>query len=298
MKVSICITTLNEEKSILRLLDSLSKQSRKPDEVIICDGGSSDATASLIQEYQKQNKNIKLIKVKKRVSIAKGRNIAVKNAKYLIIAMTDAGCVLDKNWLKNISEPFHDKKTDVVAGFYEMTGKSEFQKALKPFLGIMPDKFDGNFLPATRSIAFKKNVWKKVGGFNEKFDRAGEDTYFNFKILEQNFKIVRTKNAIVEWEVPDNISDAAYKFYYYARGDAQSSKLLTQHNKKVLTIFGRYVIFAVMPFLFFLYLLFPILKFKKYKYDSLTLAWAVIIQVVSDFSVMLGFTNGISKTNN
>ena len=50
-------------------------------------------------------------------------------ARNSIIAMTDAGCVARKNWLKNITDPFNNKEVDVVAGFYNMTGKSALQKA-------------------------------------------------------------------------------------------------------------------------------------------------------------------------
>ncbi len=283
MKVSLCITTFNEEKSIGKLLDSISVQTRKPDEIIIVDGGSKDKTVEIIQSYER----IRLI-ISKGASIAKGRNIAVKNAKYPIIAMTDAGCVCEKHWFERIS-----LDEDVTAGFYKMTGNSDFQIALKLFLGIMPEKFDPkSFLPSTRSITFRKSVWKKVGGFNEKLDRAGEDTQFNIQIINHKFQIVRVRNAIVYWEMPNTFFDAAKKFFYYARGDAQMG-ITTSHNIRVLTIFLRYIIFIFIWPLFFVYLLFPIWKFRKYNFDWLTRFWTVIIQLISDFSVMLGFIAGL-----
>ncbi|HWA51921.1 MAG TPA: glycosyltransferase [Patescibacteria group bacterium] len=287
LKVSLCITTFNEEKSIKKLLDSIILQTRKPDEIILVDGGSTDETISIINSYKNKLKNLKLI-VYTSASISKGRNLAVKNSKKEVIAMTDAGCVCDKNWLKNITEPFKNKSTSVVAGFYKMTGKSKFQQSLKKYLGVLPKNFDDNFLPSTRSIAFRKNIWESVKGFDEKFDKAGEDTDFNQKILKNNFKIVRVKKAIVFWEVADNLKDACKKFFYYARGDVQSGKL-TKHNIKVLTIFLRYFIFILICPLFIVYLF--------YSYWKAGL-WGIIIQVSSDFAIMLGFLNGIYKTNN
>jgi hypothetical protein len=48
MRVSVIATVFNERASIERLLDSLAAQTRRPDEVVICDGGSRDGTAAFI----------------------------------------------------------------------------------------------------------------------------------------------------------------------------------------------------------------------------------------------------------
>jgi len=54
MKVSVIATVLNEGPAIRRLLDSLVAQTRAPDEVVIVDGGSSDDTVSILQDYADQ----------------------------------------------------------------------------------------------------------------------------------------------------------------------------------------------------------------------------------------------------
>ena len=294
MKVSLCITTFNEEKTIIRLLDSLAKQTRKPDEIVIVDGGSSDNTVSKINEYTNKRINkldigFKIIQSKKRISIARGRNLAIQNARYPIIAMTDGGCVCEKKWLERICTD-----TDVTAGFYTMTGETDFQVALKPFLGVMPDRFDENtFLPSTRSIAFKKSVWKKVGGFNEKLDKAGEDTEFNLQLSIHNFQIKRARNALVNWEVPDNLISACKKFFYYARGDAQGGNLLSRHNVHTLSIFVRYFIFIFFWPIFIVYLFWAVYKHRKYTKNWRQRIYTVIIQLTSDISVMAGFIYGI-----
>lgn len=303
MKCSVCITVFNEQKSIRVLLDSLIFQSKYPAEIVIVDAGSTDKTIRIIKKY----KDIKLF-IHKGASIAKGRNLAIKFSKYNTIAMTDAGCVCHKDWLENITKPFGNPKTKIVAGFYHMNGNSNFQKALKLFLGTVPDKYDPKtFLPSARSIAFRKSAWKKVGGFCEKFDRAGEDTDFNIKIINHNIEITKVKKALVDWEVPNNISEAFKKFYYYAKGDIQSKRLFTSHNIKVLTVFVRYLVFLTLiifslffPFtltifilLFVLYLVWSILKNKNFVKGWKARLWIAIIQLASDQAVMAGFISGV-----
>jgi glycosyltransferase involved in cell wall biosynthesis len=145
MNISICITTLNEEGTIVPLLDSLLNQSKKPEQIIFVDGGSTDKTVEIIRHYQQKDSKIKLLVEK--CPRARGRNFACEIAKGEIIAMTDAGCIADRDWLKNITKPFDTGKVDVSAGFYKMTGNSTLQKAESAFLGVRPGKFNYHFLP-------------------------------------------------------------------------------------------------------------------------------------------------------
>src|SRR4030042_3810424 len=100
MNISVCLTVLNEENNISRLLKSLIYQNVNPDEIIIVDGGSKDKTIQIIRHFQKKDKKIKLIV--KNCTRSEGRNIACDIAKNEIIAMTDAGCIPKSNWLEEI----------------------------------------------------------------------------------------------------------------------------------------------------------------------------------------------------
>ena len=293
---------------INQLLESLARQTKKPDEIVIVDGGSTDATVAIITKspaFAKASAGTANIKftVSKGATIARGRNIAVKQAKYDIIAMTDAGCVADERWLERITRPLIAGEASVVAGFYRMTTNSPFQKSLAHFLGVMPEKFDEKFLPSTRSIAFTKTVWQKVGWFNEKLTTA-EDTDFNYKLALAQARIVRVKNAIVECGIPDTIWGVYKKFFNYAKGDAETkilwnpAKGLMSHNIKVLFIFMRYLaglallglgLGGTSPLSLFIFLVLAYL-FWAYKKAGF---WGVIIQPISDLAVMSGAISGI-----
>lgn len=62
MKTSVVMSTYNGEKYIVDQLESLKKQSQKPDEVLIFDDGSTDRTVELVRHYIQVNnlKNWKL----------------------------------------------------------------------------------------------------------------------------------------------------------------------------------------------------------------------------------------------
>lgn len=54
-KISVAMTTYNGSNYIIKQLDSLKNQSRKIDELVICDDCSTDNTVELVNEYIKSN---------------------------------------------------------------------------------------------------------------------------------------------------------------------------------------------------------------------------------------------------
>jgi glycosyltransferase involved in cell wall biosynthesis len=311
MKVSVVVTTFNEEESILKLLVSLLVQTHKPDEIVVVDSESSDKTTDLIKEFETENSNITLLS--KKCTRGEGRNIGIENANNEAIAMTDAGCVADTNWLERITKPLEKDNIDVVAGFYKMTTTSPFQKAAAVFLGILPSQFDDNYLPSTRSIAFTKSIWKKVGGFPNL--NTAEDTVFNFKLINGGVGIKRVKSARVEWRIPSDLSQVLKKMFNYAKGDAESKlwkyndNSYTSHNIKVLLIYIRYIlgilflIFSTANPLFMnvlilsliIYCLWSFWKVYNYKREVRAGLWGIVLQITSDLTVMSGFIIGTIK---
>lgn len=314
MNISICITTYNEEKNISSLIDSLLKQTLKPKEIIIVDGGSSDSTLAIIQKYSNKNKFIKFIKAK--CSRSEGRNIGIKLAKNEIIAVTDAGCVANKSWLREITHPFTTGVIDISAGFYKMKGRNPVQNAMSVFLGVQPQDFGLNFLPSTRSIAFTKNAWIKVGGFPESRENSAEDTDFNYKAVKIGLNYARVKTAVVEWGMPENFKDFFYKIKEYARWDALHNiwwhpiQRFTSHNIRALSIVLRHVVFLILllltfynrsfsPLFFITFLGYLFYAYCKiyYKLKSAEAAiYGPLLQIVCDFAVIAGFIRGILET--
>jgi len=230
MNISLITTLYNESNNVLKFLESYNNQIKYADEFIIVDGGSTDGTIEMIQDFidKNQNLNIKLI-VDKTCSkkytagpIAKGRNVAIKNAKYDYIAVTDAGCVLDKHWFEEIIKPFENNNVDVVSGWYEANITNEFQKIYAEiYIQKLENLQINNFLPSSRSIAFKKECWEKVGRYLEQTLTA-EDTLFDLNLKKVKCKFCFTQKAIVYWDCPRDYEEACQKAKYYALGDGQN----------------------------------------------------------------------------
>ena len=78
-KVSLVVPVRNEAESIEKLIGSIARQTFPLDEVILVDGGSTDATVDIVEQLAKGDPALKLIKVD-RATPGKGRNIGIEAA--------------------------------------------------------------------------------------------------------------------------------------------------------------------------------------------------------------------------
>lgn len=309
-KNSLISTILNEEKTIERFLDSIILQSHKPDEIILVDGGSRDGTISNVKSQisNYKLKKMKILVLSKKGNRAVGRNEAIKYAKGDIILSADAGCILDKDWIKNIIEPFKDESVDVVAGYYKGKAQTVFQECLIPYVLVMPDKIDpNNFLPASRTMAFRKSIWKEIGGFPEKYSH-NEDYVFAKELKQREVNMVFKKNAVVYWLPRKNLKEAFIMFSRFAYGDAEArifrpkvgflfARYLLIFCLFLLALIPRYKSFMLLIVLLFLgYLFWSIKKNYRYVKKFKAIFFLPIIQFTADIAVMSGSLLGILRS--
>ena len=106
-KISVAMCTYNGEKFINEQLESIVKQSRQPDELIICDDKSSDRTIEIINEFKKGvSFNVKLIINSKRLGVSKNFEKAILNCTGDIILFSDQDDVWMENKISKIEKQF------------------------------------------------------------------------------------------------------------------------------------------------------------------------------------------------
>lgn len=302
--VSVVVTVFNEIHTIERLLLALGAQTLLPNEVVIVDGGSTDGTHEKLLSVQKKYPFSLLLKQKKG-NRSVGRNEALRMSSSEWIAVTDAGCIPQQNWLSELRNavPSSEMKEFVIAGYYFAQPKTPFEEAVIPYVLVMPDRVQKEtFLPATRSMMFTKSVWEKVGGFNERL-ADNEDYAFAQKIKNAQIPILFAEKAKVMWIPRQNLRQFAWMIFRFARGDVFSGI----YRPKVVFLFARYAFgFALALFLFsLLQTHFALLIFalgfgtylawavqKNLRYVKSGWYWLPVLQVVADVMVMSGSVAG------
>lgn len=189
--VSVTSTVLNEVDDIDGLVSTLAGQSPPPKEVIIVDGGSTDGTWERLVAARAKYPNLVAIRDEScnlKASpgpIARGRNVGVAAATSEIVACADAGCIYDPGWLARLTAPIVDGKAQYALGGSRIDPEDQtiWDLAAAPFFG-MRERADGTTRSCTgRSMAFRKELWQRVGGFPET-SFLGEDTKFDLAVRQ------------------------------------------------------------------------------------------------------------------
>jgi len=235
-QVTLVATVLNEAGNLGEWWASITGQSRLPDEVVVVDGGSRDGTLELLRSLAGTAPFATRIEVCEGCNIARGRNVAISLASGGIIAVTDAGCILGPYWLEKLIAPLEeDAGVQLVAGFYQpLTGGWFEEVSACATLPLSWEVRERRFMPSSRSLALRRQVWETAGGYPEWLE-IGEDMYFNhaWKIL--GIRHVMAKDALVYWRMRRNPRSLLRQYFLYARGDGEAGMYPRRHLARFAT---------------------------------------------------------------
>jgi glycosyltransferase involved in cell wall biosynthesis len=186
--VTVTATVLNEVDDIDGLVSTLAQQTLRP-QVIIVDGGSTDGTWERLQAAKPKYPNLIAIRdetcnLKASAGpIARGRNVGITAATSEVVACADAGCIYDPEWLSRLTAPILNGSAEYSLGgsCVDPDYQTIWDLASAPFFGLKQNA-DGTTKSCTaRSMAFRKELWQRVGGFPET-SFLGEDTMFDLRV--------------------------------------------------------------------------------------------------------------------
>jgi glycosyltransferase involved in cell wall biosynthesis len=229
--VTLITTVYNEEASVGALLDSILAQTYRPDEFIIVDAGSTDRTAEIISEYIARGLSARLI-VEAGASRARGRNLAIQHAKGEVIASIDAGCTAEPTWLAELLARFEEEDPpEVVGGYYLPEAQMRLQRAIAAATVPPLSEVDAiSFLPSSRSVAFTRAAWRRVGGYPEYMEYA-EDTLFDLRLKQTGPRFRFQPSALVRWRMVPTLGGVYRQFRNYATSDGELGNWFIHYQK-------------------------------------------------------------------
>lgn len=264
MKFSLVSTVFNEIENLTNTIANIEAQTLLPNEVVIVDAGSTDGTWQELIKWKKNSKITIVIILEEGCNVAKGRNKAIEESTYDLIASTDFGCTHHPNWLASIIIPFkNNRKLDVVGGAFTVDFSSLtsiWQKADFIINNGHHFEMDDFYTVTSRSIAYKKEVWKKLDGYPEWLTLASDDSIFWRKIKSHGFVYKLIENEYVFWNRHLLLQAYKQEAYRYGLGDGESNlnkRNLISHIGESLCRFNLWiqlllVIKLGIIFLFFL----------------------------------------------
>ncbi len=226
--LSIIIPAYNSWDRVISLLDSLRASSFKNFEVIVGDDASHTEKPKALLRIIATNVGISPVQMV-RIPINKGpaaaRNAAAKKAKGRVLVFLDSDVTVYPDTLSKIAEKFsQDEDLTALTGVWDKHQKTsnffpQF-KALRDWSYWINERdSDGYYyLFSTRIAAIKRDVFVRLGGFNEVF-RQMEDVEITYRIAKR-YAIIFAPDVRVHHEFEGFIAVARKYFwrsFYWTR---------------------------------------------------------------------------------
>ncbi|MFW2383216.1 MAG: glycosyltransferase, partial [Acidimicrobiales bacterium] len=185
-RVSVVVCAYNEEATIGQCLDSLLASSYPDLEVILCDDGSTDATAEIAI-----TRGVRPLDLD-HGGLSRARNAGLQTASGSIVAYLDADAACHPDW------PYHlalSMEEDVAA-----TGGPNLPFAdtglVERAIAHVPGQASEVLLGPGRAehvpgcnMAFSRDKLTEIGGFDVRYVAAGDDVDVCWKLLDRNYEI-------------------------------------------------------------------------------------------------------------
>ena len=221
--VSIVMPLYNEEHYIRNCIDSLLEQDypRESMEWIFVDGGSSDLTKNILEEYRCKYPNLIKILDNPHKTVPYAMNIGIRSSTGKYIIRLDAHSDYSKNYISKCVYYLENTDADNVGGLVETKSKgfvgNAIAKMLSSKFGVGNSQFRTNgktgYVDTVPFGAFRREVFEKLGGYDERLTR-NQDNEMNFRIRKNGGKIYLSDEIHLSYFCRDSIrgiSDMAKK---------------------------------------------------------------------------------------
>jgi len=221
-KTSVVLPIRNEANYIALTIQYIQNQDYPRDklEILAAVGDSFDNTAEIVQQISTRDDRVRFLYNPQKKS-SSARNIGVRAATGEIITFVDGHTYIDnKQLLKNTARLMAQYDVSVLSRpqFLETPENTVFQKAValvrRSALGHGLDSTiytnqDMYVNPTSAGASYKREVFGKVGYFDETFD-ASEDYEFNYRVALAGYRAF-TSPKLAVYYYPRNSLGALFK---------------------------------------------------------------------------------------
>ncbi len=238
-KISVLVPIYNVEKYLHQCLDSLVNQTFSDIEIICIDDGSTDGSTAIIQEFQKTDDHIKVIK-KSNTGYGDSMNRGLKKASGKYIAIVEPDDYIDLNAFEKLYDYASTYDAEVVRANYYLNkdGKDTKLSYIDPVDSgriVNPHQHTWIFFqsPAIWSAIYKRDFLLQHDiKFLPTPGASYQDTGFNFKVWANATRAYFTTEAFLHYRVdnetssvnnPGKVMNVCYEY-------AEIEKYLKQHD--------------------------------------------------------------------
>lgn len=214
----------NEADFIVNSLSTVLHQSYPSEymEVLLADGMSEDGTRNIIQQFAQRDSRVHLIDNQEKI-VSTGFNRALTKAKGVIIIRVDGHCELSSDYVFTCARLLNSNEFSCVGGstIHNAEGYigNIINLAQSSFFGVGGVTFrkpinSGKFVDTLAFGAYERDVFKKIGGYDEELVR-NQDDEFNFRLIQNGGKIWLDPSVNSVYYPRSNLGKLFKQYYQY-----------------------------------------------------------------------------------
>ncbi|GAB4252460.1 MAG: glycosyltransferase family 2 protein [Vicingaceae bacterium] len=317
INVDIIIPCRNEENYIEKCIHSIfeNKYPKELIHVFVVDGLSDDNTLTILNQLIKKYNNLKLL-INEKQTTPHALNLGIKQTNHQVKIIFGAHAIMDENFINEnikILSQYQDVGCcgGIIENVYQNKTGEIIGKAMSSPFGVGDAHFrtgiKEGFVDTVAFGAYKNEVFKKVGLFDEELVR-NQDDEFNFRLLKNGYKIYLSKKVKSKYFVRGSFKKLRKQYYQYGFWKVyvnKKHKTVTTFRQIVPLLFVGYIIFGLLFCLLFqkwtyLYLSGLVLYFLSALFFSLKKSKTLneMFKIIYSFCIIhfsygLGYLNGI-----
>lgn len=233
---SVISVNYNGGNKIVESIKSVVNQNNKNLEIILVDNGSKDKS---IEKIEKLNiKNIKIFKLNSNIGFTGGTNYGVNKCRgdYFLILNNDA-YLEDANFINKSVEILKNSNKNIIGLFPKVVFNSEQNIINTSFVkwhyrqlwyDDQNGKFDFNIDSVNKKVfgamfvapIFKKDLWFKIGGFDNIFFTYGEDFDVSYRANILGYKFLYCPTIKVKHDFRSSSKEDTnplWSYFYFQR---------------------------------------------------------------------------------
>lgn len=234
MRASIILITYNGFKYLHSCIDSVLKDIRSGDEIILVDNASTDGSADLVQQHWPQ---VSLFRNEVNLGFAVACNQGAGNAKKDTLVFLNQDTRVQPGWLAGLLAPLEqDPSIGLVASKLLLMSRPEQIHMCGQDIHFTGFAFGRGFLSPSdgyntprqigavsgASFAIRRSLWEQLGGFDPQLFMYYEETDLCWRARLVGFSCVYSPDSIV--------------FHDYTLRDSPQAHAYSERNRVVLIL--------------------------------------------------------------
>ncbi|MGC9947739.1 MAG: glycosyltransferase [Bryobacteraceae bacterium] len=226
--VSVVIAAYNEEKVIVRTVESILRNGYDDLELVIVDDGSADATLEVLRRNFGEHPKVWLLS-QPNAGKSAALNNAIAHSRHDILIALDADTIFRAGTIGKLVRHFADARVGAVSGNARVGNRqrwiTRFQ-SIEYIYGFNLDRRALDLLNAITVVPGAVGAWRKrlivdLGGFGD--DTLAEDTDLTLKIRRAGRQIRYEQDAVAFTEAPEDTRGLAKQRFRWAFGTLQAA---------------------------------------------------------------------------